>query len=87
MVSYHPPEARKVRVQRDVEEGREEVNEPQESAEIVRKGEMPPWYYVALQPRARLSPAEREVLIRGLEATFEGADGAEHEEHEEREED
>lgn len=62
-------------VQRDVHEGRRELNfsewdrpqkEARESASTVRKGSMPPWYY----PWARLSAVERAALIRGLEATF-----------------
>jgi mono/diheme cytochrome c family protein len=62
-------------VVRDVAEGRRELNlsewdrsqkEAHESAQKVKKGTMPPWYY----PWARLSPAEREALIRGLEATL-----------------
>ncbi len=66
-------------VQRDVDEGRAAVNysewdrpqrEAAESAESVQEGEMPPWYYTLFQTRARLSPAEREALLRGLEATF-----------------
>ena len=62
-------------VQRDVYEGRKELNfsewdrpqkEARESAGTVRKGSMPPWYY----PWARLTATERQALIRGLEATF-----------------
>jgi mono/diheme cytochrome c family protein len=62
-------------IQNDVDEGRREVNfsewnrpqeEPEESAETVRKGSMPPWYY----PWARLSEAERQDLITGLQATL-----------------
>ncbi len=62
-------------VQRDVDLGRRKVNysewdrpqeEAAESAETVQNGTMPPWYY----PWARLSTAERQALIRGLEATF-----------------
>jgi mono/diheme cytochrome c family protein len=62
-------------VQRDVEEGRRKLNvsewdrpqeEASESAKSVRKGTMPPWYYLW----AHLSAAEREVLIRGLAATL-----------------
>ena len=64
-------------VQRDVDQGRRKLNysewdrsqeEAGESAKTVRKGEMPPWYY----PWANLSTAEREALIRGLQATFGG---------------
>ena len=62
-------------IQRDVEEGRRELNfsewnrpqkEARESASTVRKGSMPPWYY----PWGRLSDTERQDLIQGLEATF-----------------
>ena len=61
--------------QRDVKGGRRELNfsewnrpqkEAQESADTVRKGSMPPWYY----PWGRLSSSsERQALIRGLELT------------------
>ena len=66
-------------IQRDVDQGRREVNysewdrpqrEARESAETVQRGTMPPWYYTLLHPAARLSPSEREALMRGLEATF-----------------
>jgi hypothetical protein len=62
-------------IERDVKKGRRELNysewekpqeEVEESAETVRKGSMPPWYY----PWGRLSSAERQELIRGLELTF-----------------
>ncbi len=62
-------------LQRDVDEGREKLNfsewdrpqeEAHESAETMREGEMPPWYY----PWARLSSEERQALIQGLEATL-----------------
>jgi hypothetical protein len=65
--------------QRDVTEGRRAVNfsewdrrqkEARESAKTVRKGEMPPWFYLIPRPPARLSDTERADLIRGLEATF-----------------
>jgi mono/diheme cytochrome c family protein len=63
----------------DVDEGREHLNVSEwhreqrhadEAAEMVRDGEMPLWFYVPLHPRARLAPAERDELIRGLVATF-----------------
>ncbi len=66
-------------VQRDVEEGRRKLNfsewnrpqeEPGEAVKAVRKGEMPPIQYWLIQSKARLSPAEKEALIRGLEATL-----------------
>jgi hypothetical protein len=62
-------------IQRDVKKGRRELNfsewnkkqrEARESAGTVRKGSMPPWYY----PWPRLSAAERQDLIRGLERTL-----------------
>jgi hypothetical protein len=71
-------------VQRDVESGRRELNysewdrpqdEGAESAGSLRTGRMPPWYY----PWARLSSAERQALLRGLETTF-GSNGAEEDE-------
>ena len=63
----------------DVKEGRRELNfsefdrrqkEAHESAKEVRKSKMPPWYYTAFQPQARLSGEETQKLIAGLEATF-----------------
>ena len=69
-------------VQRDVDEGRRalnlsEWNRPQmegnEAARTVEKGEMPPRSYVAVHPEARLEPSQRDVLIRGLQATVGGA--------------
>ena len=62
-------------VEHDVKEGRRELNfsewnkaqeEAGEAADTVRKGSMPPWYY----PWARLSTADREELIQGLEKTL-----------------
>lgn len=66
-------------VQRHLDEGRRTLNlsewdrpqkEARESAKTVRKGEMPPWFYVLLHPDARLTPAETQTLIAGLEATL-----------------
>ena len=62
----------------DVKGGREnlnfsEWNRPQESGDVVdaiRSGSMPPWYYTVMHPKARLSAAEKEALIRGLAATL-----------------
>ena len=70
-------------VQRDVDEGRDELNfsrwdqpqrEADDAAETVIDGEMPPWFYVIPHPEANLSLEEKELLIRGLRATFGGAD-------------
>lgn len=65
-------------LERDVREGRREVNfstlagDPlkrrqrkwMEIPEQVQKGEMPPWFYVAVHSEARLSDADRATLIR-----------------------
>jgi len=57
--------------------GREEKNEGEEAAEMVREGEMPPWFYLPAHPEAQLSEAERDALLAGLVATF----GDEEEDH------
>lgn len=65
--------------QYDVDEGRRKLNlsewdrpqkEAHESAKTVRKREMPPWFYVAIHPDARLTAEETRALISGLEATL-----------------
>ena len=67
--------------QHDVEEGRGRLNfsnwgpgagDSGEIAEVARKGEMPPVYYTWMHPSARLSDAERDQLIQGLEGTIAG---------------
>ena len=62
---------------RDVNEGREEFNistlrmgETDDVAETVIKGEMPPTIYLLTHPQARLTQAEKQALIKGLEKTF-----------------
>ena len=66
-------------VQHDVDEGRRALNfsewsrpqkEAPEAPKTVGQGEMPPWIYRLRATQARLSPAEREALIRGLTATL-----------------
>ena len=83
-------------IQRDVDEGRKDLNvsewdrsqpEAHESAETVRKGEMPPLRFVLLHPQAFLSSAERQAFIEGLEATFGREEGnAKEDENHEKEE-
>jgi Haem-binding domain len=65
-------------VERDVREGRKEVNfsvfgqypekrRQRKWMEIptqIEKREMPPWFYAAIHPEARLSDADREALLR-----------------------
>ena len=69
--------------QRDVDEGRRELNfsewnrrqpEAGESAKTMHEGEMPPWLYALPGTSARLTAGERAALIAGLEATL-GTDG------------
>jgi len=66
-------------LQRDVEEGRSKFNvsrwgqgkqEADKAASMVRKGEMPPWFYLPAHPEARLTDPEKQELIRGFVATF-----------------
>ena len=66
-------------LQYDVEEGRSHFNvsrwgqgkqDADEAASMVRKGEMPPWFYLPAHPEARLTDAEKQALIRGLVETF-----------------
>lgn len=78
-------------VESHVDEGRAKVNysewdrpqrEPDEAAETLLEGEMPPSYFTRLvNSDARLTDEERRALIGGLEATF----GSEHEGREGRE--
>jgi len=60
-----------------VSEGRQELNfsdwnpnRPNEAVEVIMEGEMPPLYYTIAHPDARLSAAEKQQLIDGLQSTF-----------------
>jgi hypothetical protein len=62
-------------VQNDVDEGRRRLNfsdwnhtehEIGEISEVVRSGEMPPFYFLIQHSEARLSDAEKQTLIDGL---------------------
>ncbi len=64
---------------RHVTEGREHLNFSEwdrgqdrirEVEEQVQSGEMPPWDYLLMHPSARLTDAEKEQLLAGLEATL-----------------
>lgn len=66
-------------VQHDVDEGRAVVNfsewtrsqeEAKEAAEEVLEGEMPPAPYMLVHAHARLTPADRDRLARGLARTL-----------------
>jgi mono/diheme cytochrome c family protein len=72
-------------IQRDVDNGREALNFSEwdreqegadEAAEKVGEKEMPPAWYGWLHPKARLSSAERQALVQGLQAMF-GSGGGE----------
>ncbi|GAB4497283.1 MAG: hypothetical protein OHK0052_08610 [Anaerolineales bacterium] len=63
-------------VQHDIEEGRSKLNfsdwgrsrekDGDEIAEVILEGEMPPTIYLLQHPEARLTEAERALLIEGL---------------------
>ena len=67
-------------IQRDVDGGRGALNfsewdRPQDAgigdiADAVNGGGMPPWYYMILHSRSRLSRAEKKQLVEGLQKTF-----------------
>ncbi len=66
-------------VQHDVDDGRSELNvsefdrprqEGDEAAEMLRTGEMPPWFYLPLHAEARLSARDERALEEGLVRTF-----------------
>jgi len=69
-------------VQQDVDEGRRSLNfsewgsgrirELNEIGEVIQEGGMPPAQFLITHPNARLSAAEKEKLIQGLMATFQG---------------
>ena len=63
-------------IQNDVEDGRRKLNfsewdRPQREARAVtrriQRGSMPPWYYVMMHSQAKLSDAEKQALVRGLQ--------------------
>lgn len=65
--------------QRDVDGGRRHLNfsqwsQPQRHAKDVanevREGDMPPWFYLPMHPNARLSEAEKQMLISGAERSL-----------------
>lgn len=50
--------------------GRPSKNEGDDAAEETRTGKMPPWFYLPAHPEAKLTPAEKDELVKGLVATF-----------------
>jgi hypothetical protein len=74
-------------IARHVEDGRRAMNfstwgridSPlNDAADLVEKGSMPPGYYTwfGLHSAAKLSPAQRAALVRGLRATADRATGS-----------
>ena len=68
-------------IQHDVQQGRARLNFSQwgtsgrgagDAAEQVQRGTMPQSYYVLLHPTANLTPAEKQALIQGLQASLSG---------------
>ena len=67
-------------VQHDVEEGRLYINfsdwgrvrEADEIIEVVWGGNMPPSQFLLMHPEARLTQAEKDAFISGLQATLRG---------------
>lgn len=66
-------------LERDVTDGRRHLNfsqwnQPQRHAKDVARevasGDMPLWFYLPLHPAARLSAAEKQMLIVGAAASF-----------------
>lgn len=67
-------------IQRHVDEGRQKLNfsdwgnsrerEVDEIAEVILEGEMPLPNYLPMHPEARLTPAEKQALIDGLNASL-----------------
>jgi hypothetical protein len=50
-------------------EGRE-GRRTNEISKVIKNGEMPPWFYIVQHPDAKLSDAEKQQLIQGLQATL-----------------
>jgi hypothetical protein len=62
-------------VAHDVEEGRQRMNFSEwnrahnavgEVSEVVNSGEMPPFYYAIMHPKAQLTDAEKQILVNGI---------------------
>lgn len=69
-------------IQHDVQEGRSRLNFSQwgtssrgadDVAEQIQRGNMPQWYYVLLHPSANLTADEKQVLVKGLQASLGGS--------------
>ena len=65
-------------IQHDVDDGRRRLNfsewsRPQRGtrnvARRIQRGSMPPWYYLLMHSQAKLSEAEKQALVKGLQET------------------
>ncbi len=67
-------------IQRDVDTGRYRLNfsewdQPQRGARTqsidrrIQRGLMPPWYYIMMHARAKVSEAEKQALMQGIDRT------------------
>lgn len=70
------------RVVNHVNDGRKKFNistgkwdEADEISEFVSEGKMPLWDYLMMHPEARLTSAEKQALITGMQKTFGGTNG------------
>jgi hypothetical protein len=70
MISRHVHDGRAVLNFSDWGNVRGEAGDPEEIAEVIYEGYMPLPNYVLLHPSADLTQAEREQLVRGLQATI-----------------
>ena len=68
----------------DVQEGRGKLNfseqaagqiNPQRLIQQIRNGSMPPAYYLAAHPTARLTDEQKQQLIAGIQASLAGSGG------------
>ena len=68
-----------LRVAEHVDDGRRHLNfstwdqaneESEKIIEVIQNGEMPLWDYLLMHPEAKLSDAEKEALITGLQTTL-----------------
>ena len=66
-------------VQSDVDDARADLDvsdwdrphqEGRRASRMLDTGKMPPWQYLIAHPKSRLSPAEKDELVKGLVATF-----------------
>ncbi|HHE31642.1 MAG TPA: cytochrome C [Chlorobaculum parvum] len=60
--------------------GRPGKNEGDDAADELRKGHMPPWFYMPAHPEAKLTDTEKDELVKGLSATFGAEKPEKHEE-------